>query len=109
MFSPEKHASKASPGHREVPHRQHTRAIAAAAACVAHTSKCHGSHGACPHPPPCPPPTFFPQGFIRPSSRGIILSATSPGELIDKLAAYQAPPSLISLASQGLLDVHERG
>lgn len=49
------------------------------------------------------------EGFIRPASRGIVLSAASPGELIDRLAAYQAPPSLISLASQGLLDVHERG
>lgn len=71
-----------------------------------------------PAPPSLPrllrPPQRLPspcavQGFIRPASRGIVLSAASPGELIDRLAAYQAPPSLISLASQGLLDVHERG
>lgn len=59
--------------------------------------------------PPGPPHVCAVQGFIRPASRGIVLSATSPGDLIDKLSAYQAPPSLISLASQGLLDVHERG
>ncbi len=59
--------------------------------------------------PPRPPHVRAAQGFIRPASRGIVLSATSPGDLIDKLSAYQAPPSLISLASQGLLDVHERG
>lgn len=49
------------------------------------------------------------QGFIRPASRAILISGTSPAELIDKLAASQAPPSLIALASQGKLSVTERG
>jgi hypothetical protein len=49
------------------------------------------------------------QGFIRPSSRAILVSADTPAALIDKLAAYEAPPSLIRLASEGRLGVHERG
>ncbi|PRW58826.1 cytokinin riboside 5 -monophosphate phosphoribohydrolase LOG8 [Chlorella sorokiniana] len=49
------------------------------------------------------------EGFIRPSSRAILISAAMPAELIDKLAAYQPGPSLIKLASEGKLGVHERG
>ncbi|EFN51355.1 hypothetical protein CHLNCDRAFT_28106 [Chlorella variabilis] len=49
------------------------------------------------------------EGFIRPSSRAILVSGDTPGELIDTLAAYQAPPSLLRLASEGKLGVHERG
>jgi hypothetical protein len=49
------------------------------------------------------------QGFIRPASRGIVVSADTPAKLIDALAAYQPPPSLIKLASEGKLGVHERG
>lgn len=57
--------------------------------------------------PPCPRRCL--QGFIRPSSRAILVSGDTPGELIDTLAAYQAPPSLLRLASEGKLGVHERG
>ena len=46
-----------------------------------------------------PGTTWFLQGFIRPTARSIVLSADTPEELIDKLAAYEAPPSVISLAS----------
>jgi hypothetical protein len=49
------------------------------------------------------------QGFIRPASRAILIDAATPAELLDKLAAYQPPPSLIALASAGKLAVHERG
>lgn len=49
------------------------------------------------------------QGFIRPASRAIVISAATPAELLDKLAAYQPPPSLIKLASEGKLGVNERG
>ncbi|KAL4860244.1 hypothetical protein ACK3TF_000429 [Chlorella vulgaris] len=49
------------------------------------------------------------EGFIRPTSRSILISAGSPSELIDKLAAYRPPPSLIQLAAAGKLSVHERG
>ena len=49
------------------------------------------------------------QGFIRPASRAILISAATPAELIDKLAAYEPPPSLIKLASEGKLSLHERG
>ena len=58
-----------------------------------------------PHPAHHTPPA---QGFIRPSSRAILISAATPAELLDKLAAYQPPPSLIKLASEGKLG-HQRG
>ena len=57
-------------------------------------------------PPPRPPCT---QGFIRPASRGILLSSSDPAQLLDALEQYQPPPSLIHLASQGKLLPHERG
>lgn len=41
------------------------------------------------------------QGFIRPSSRAILVDAPTPAELLDKLARYQPPPSLIRLAAEG--------
>ena len=63
----------------------------------------------CGYPPPPLPLHVHLQGFIRPSSRAIVVSAATPADLIDKLAAYKAPPSLIRLASQGKLGVHERG
>ena len=64
--------------------------------------------------PPPPPPLPGPrpstlQGFIRPASRAILIAANTPRELIDALAAYQPPPSLITLASQGALGLHMRG
>ncbi|PSC73469.1 cytokinin riboside 5 -monophosphate phosphoribohydrolase LOG3-like [Micractinium conductrix] len=49
------------------------------------------------------------EGFIRPASRAILIAANTPRELIDALAAYQPPPSLITLASQGALGLHMRG
>lgn len=49
------------------------------------------------------------EGFIRPESRAIIVSDTDPSCLIDKLLAYEAPPSLIRLASEGKLTNGQRG
>jgi len=49
------------------------------------------------------------RGFIRPESRGIVLCATSPSELLDKIAAYRAPESIVSLASRGALPSAQRG
>lgn len=49
------------------------------------------------------------EGFIRQASRDIIQSDVEPAALIEKLFAYQAPPSLIHLASQGKLNDTERG
>lgn len=49
------------------------------------------------------------EGFIRPSSRAIIVSARTSAELLDKLAAYEAPVSLIRLASEGRLKEGQRG
>ena len=39
------------------------------------------------------------QGFVTPAARSIVISADTPEALIDLLAAYEAPPSIISLAS----------
>ena len=47
--------------------------------------------------------------FIRPASRGIILADEDPAALIDKLAAYVAPRSVVDLARDGLLDPNVRG
>ncbi len=49
------------------------------------------------------------QGFIRPASRAIVIDAADPAELLEKMAAYQAPPSLIKLASDGKLHPTQRG
>lgn len=35
------------------------------------------------------------QGFIRPQHRSLIVIDSAPAALLDKLAAYQAPPSLV--------------
>eukprot|EP00887_Chlorella_sp_A99_P005639 scaffold1.g5639.t1 len=43
------------------------------------------------------------EGFIRPASRSILVSARTPAELLDALERYKAPPSLIKLASEGQL------
>jgi uncharacterized protein (TIGR00730 family) len=37
------------------------------------------------------------EGFIREAFRGILLEAATAGELIDRLAAYQPPASLLQL------------
>ena len=37
------------------------------------------------------------EGFIRPASRGILIEAATPAELIDKLAAHKPPESIIQL------------
>ena len=47
--------------------------------------------------------------FIRPASRGIILQDSDPAALIEKLAAYVAPRSVVELARDGLLDPNVRG
>ena len=70
--------------------------------------------GCRPSPPPDNPgpgPPLLPpaQGFIRPSSRAILVDAATPAELLDKLARYQPPPSLVKLAAEGKLDMHQRG
>lgn len=66
-----------------------------------------------PHPSSVPPthtpPSTHTQGFIRHSSRAILVDAGTPAELLDKLAKYKPPPSLISLAAEGKLDLHTRG
>ena len=49
------------------------------------------------------------QEFIRPPSRGIILEDSDPEALIDKLAAYVAPRSVVELAREGSLDPNVRG
>ena len=49
------------------------------------------------------------QEFIRPASRGIILQDSDPDALIDKLAAYVAPRSVVELAREGSLDPNVRG
>ncbi|GAB4815657.1 hypothetical protein N2152v2_002703 [Parachlorella kessleri] len=49
------------------------------------------------------------EGFIRPQSRGIIIAEATPAALLDALEKYEAPTSLIKLASEGKLSVHERG
>ena len=46
------------------------------------------------------------KGFIRPASRAIVLSAPDGGELLDRLAAYRAPESVVSLAMRGALGEH---
>ena len=43
------------------------------------------------------------KGFIRPASRSIVLSSSDAGELLDQLAAYRAPESVVSLAMRGAL------
>jgi len=47
--------------------------------------------------------------FIRPASRAIILEDSDPAALIDKLIAYEAPPSVVALAREGKLDPNVRG
>jgi hypothetical protein len=49
------------------------------------------------------------EGFIRQASRDIVQSDVDPAALIDKLLNYEAPPSLIHLASEGKLHDTERG
>lgn len=49
------------------------------------------------------------EGFIRPQSRAIVLSEEDPSALFDKLMAYDAPPSLLRLASEGKLSCGQRG
>lgn len=49
------------------------------------------------------------EGFIRPQSRAIVLSEVDPSALLDKLSAYEAPPSLLRLASEGKLTSGQRG
>ena len=44
------------------------------------------------------------KGFIRPASRAIVLSSPDGGVLLDRLAAYHAPESVVSLAMRGALD-----
>lgn len=48
-------------------------------------------------------------GFVRPQTRAIVLSDTDPAALLDKMAAFVAPPSVIALAKSGELDVRTRG
>ncbi|KAK9839266.1 hypothetical protein WJX81_004770 [Elliptochloris bilobata] len=40
------------------------------------------------------------EGFIRPASRGILIEAATPAELIDKLAAHEPPASIIQLRKE---------
>ncbi|KAL3149700.1 hypothetical protein ABBQ38_013530 [Trebouxia sp. C0009 RCD-2024] len=40
------------------------------------------------------------EGFVRESSRTIVIEGSSAAELLDKLAAYKAPPSLLELAKK---------
>mmetsp|Transcript_69665 Transcript_69665/g.220608 ORF Transcript_69665/g.220608 Transcript_69665/m.220608 type:complete len:111 (-) Transcript_69665:19-351(-) len=49
------------------------------------------------------------EGFIRSESRAIVISAATPGELLDKLQAHIPPEDLISLATRGALDENQRG
>ena len=43
------------------------------------------------------------KGFIRPASRAIVVSSTDPAELLDALASYHPPESVVSLAMRGAL------
>lgn len=38
------------------------------------------------------------EGFVREASRTIVIEGKTPAELLDKLAAYKPPPSLLELA-----------
>ncbi|DBA88899.1 hypothetical protein WJX79_002825 [Trebouxia sp. C0005] len=38
------------------------------------------------------------EGFVREASRTIVIEGRTPAELLDKLAAYKPPPSLLELA-----------
>ncbi|DBB06890.1 TPA: hypothetical protein ACH3X3_009548 [Trebouxia sp. C0006] len=38
------------------------------------------------------------EGFVREASRTIVIEGKTPAELLDKLAAYKSPPSLLELA-----------
>ncbi|DBA85764.1 hypothetical protein WJX77_002099 [Trebouxia sp. C0004] len=38
------------------------------------------------------------EGFVREASRTVVIEGKSPAELLDKLAAYKPPPSLLELA-----------
>lgn len=49
------------------------------------------------------------QGFVREASRSIVIDAVTPDELLNKMAVYKPPPSLLSIIKEGKLDRHIRG
>ena len=40
------------------------------------------------------------EGFVKSASRGILLDATTPAELLDKLAAHKVPKSIIEMKQE---------
>ena len=49
------------------------------------------------------------QEFVRESSRRIVIEARTPAELLDKMAAYTPPESLIEAIKKGKVDKRMRG
>lgn len=49
------------------------------------------------------------EGFIRQSSRDIIISDTDPASLLDKMQDFRPSPSVVELAANGLLPDDQRG
>lgn len=49
------------------------------------------------------------EGFVRPSSRDMLISGSTPAEVLDALEAFQPPPSIIKLAEAGQLPANSRG